>query len=372
MRAITLAAVAVLLAAVPRVAASEAQVMEQLARLRGVRPVTDRAARAALTARIDGAWKALAARKAEALPVLRRELSTALTRPAADPFFVLDAAHLLYTLGGKAEERLALSALAKIDPAAPVIRANYHELFDFAHLLARGGSPAVLPQLDRIFLLGEAGLELGTPPRSVKFDAAELCVFLYGATGPGAEAYLLAKMDGHPAFRPRGLDVLASLGSAAAVPRVKALLDVGGDFESVGRAVKFLMTLGGPAGRDAVLQAAPERLDDRARAYLREIRADVKGVSPATLLEAVRQHDNPAGRKFTDAELRPRLDRMETGDGLDPEGNPSVVATSRLPRAALLEQLKRIRARTLHRFERDALDDVEILNLVINTLQFPP
>src|SRR5258706_15155591 len=94
-------------------APSEAEILEHIRSLRGIKPTVDKGRLAALNSRMDSAWKYLEGHKAESAPLVERELITALANPS-DQFFVLDMGNLILTLNGKQAQSVALKALARI------------------------------------------------------------------------------------------------------------------------------------------------------------------------------------------------------------------------------------------------------------------
>jgi hypothetical protein len=357
---------------VARSASNEAEILQHINLLRGIKPTSDEARLAELNARMDSAWKFLEEHKTEAAPMVERELNAALANPLQDQFFVLDTGKLLLSLKGKQAQSLAVKALSEIDPNAEIIQYNFKELFDFTYQLAKLGSPEVLTQIDRIFLTNTNGLNFFSAPHSVKFDATDLCVFLYGVTELDAEAHLLSIADNTPAALLRILEVLSWLGSENCTKSVKRILDSSGDLGMFQRAVTVLLTVGGPAGREAVLRTEPSRLDTDSRSYFEKILSEVKLVSEKTLKETLKKVDHGPRKRLTDAQLKTRLKKMYENYGADDETSPTSIVTSSLPKEYVLKEMKRIRARSFYRLNNHALDDVQITNFIINTLQFAP
>ncbi len=352
-------------------AVTEAEILEKVAGLRGIQPTKDKAKLESLNERMDAAWDFVKAHKAEAMPVVRRELAKALEEAVVDQFLALDLGNLVLSLDGKAGEALALKALGKIDPKAEIIRWNFQELFDFTHALAELGSAEVLDQIDRLFLPGTEKLEFFRAPHMVKLSPEDLCVLLYGVTGPKAEAHLLKRLADSPKSRLRLLEVLGQLGSAESVEGVRQAMAAAGDYDMFTRGLKFMMTLGGPAGREAMLAFDPKPLDAKARAYHKQILPEVRKVSAATLQEAVKGlGGKDGGKPLGDEELKARLKTMRDNYGVDDETSPAALLASKLPPAFLLGELKEIRSRMCHRKDNHAIEDMEVTNLIINALQF--
>ncbi len=355
----------------PAVAVEESEILRQLDKLKAIQPTKDKKKLADLNARMDSAWQFLETHKAESAPIVMRELARELEKPVVDQFFVLDVGKLALSLKGKESEAVALKALAKIAPGAEIIQWNFQELFDFTHALAKLGSPEILAQTDRLFLTNETKLEFFQAPHVVKLNAMEICLFLYGSTGANAEEHLLKSLEKTPGTRRCVLEILCALGSERSVVPVQKLMASATDYETFTRCVKFMMTLGGPDGKAAVLALDASHLDPKSKAYHKRILPEVKRVSAESLGAAVKRLDETGGGKeIADDELKRRLKKMYDNFGVDNDTSPSALISSKLPRDYLIDQLKKIRSRMFFRANNHALEDVEITNLVINTLQF--
>ena len=355
----------------PALAVEESEILRQLDKLKAIQPTKDDKKLAEINARMDSSWQFLEAHKLESVPVVMRELAKEIEKPIVDQFFVLDVSKLALSLKGQEAEAVARKALARIDPGAEIIQWNFQELFNFTHALAKFGSPEILAQIDRLFLTNDTKLEFFQAPHYVKLDAMEICVFLYGSTGASAEEHLLKSLEKTPATRRRVVEVLCSLGSERSVVPVQKLMASATDYETFTRCVAFMMTLGGPDGKAAMLALDKSHLDPKSKTYYERILPEVKRVSAESLSATVKRlDDTAAGKEIADDELKRRLKKMYDNFGVDDDTSPSALISSKLPRDYLLDQLKKIRNRMFHRTNNHALEDVKITNLIINTLQF--
>jgi hypothetical protein len=210
----------------------EEQVVAELNKLRGIEATDDKAELARLNQRMDSAWEFLRKNRTEAVPVVMRELRKELQADSPDQFFLLDAAFFLTPAPNANEESqaqriLALDTLERIDPDSRVIRYNFLELVKFTHALAKLGDARVLPQIDRIFLGSERGVEFFEAPHYVKLPAHSLRVLLYGATGPSIEEHLAKRLneEGYEKHQGTIVALLVDLGSETSVDAVKRVLE---------------------------------------------------------------------------------------------------------------------------------------------------
>ncbi len=230
------------------------------------------------------------------------------------------------------------SLFKHIDPKARIVQHNFLQLVRFAHVLAKFGDPRLLPQIDRIFLESDRGVEFFEAPHYVKLPAQSVRVLLYGATGPSVEDHLAKRLNeqGEEKHQKIFLALLVELGSERSVDAVKQVLDTRGDYEHFAMAVTMLMSVSGPKGRDAVIMAKTDHLDAKSRDYHQRILDSIKAVSFEQLTEAIKKFD-ASDRVFDDAELSKRLE-MYAKTGVDHETNASNVLTSRIRKAELLTQ----------------------------------
>ncbi len=348
-------------------AGNQAEILKTIDSLRNIQPVKGEENLNAVNQRMDTAWKYLTAHKDESVPLIRQELLKELAQKN-DQFFLLDMASFLIGQGKPQDDPLAFQCLSAIDPQAPVIQYNTDELFRLTYHLAQGGDPAVLEQVDRLFLKYRSESSLVVPQHAMTLDTAMICVFLYGVSGPGVEKHLLEQLSLKSTYQKRLLEILCVLGSENGVEQVKPFLE-GQDFDTFARSIKFMVTVGGPAGREAVLRVNPKRLDERSQKYFEHILPDVKKIDYKTYLGEL-QKISPAPKNFSDNELTTRLEKMYENYGKDDKLNPLNVVTSQLPTDDLIARMKGIRCRTLFRLSNEALDDVDIANTILNALQF--
>ena len=372
-----LLAMTVLISPLRAVAAEEADVMAELKKLRGIQSTNDNQELDRLNKSMDSAWQYLRKNRAESVPIVIRELRNELMQPTPDQYFMLDTTLFLILKDdpnedGQTSEDLAIDVLTHIDPKARIIQANFLQLVRFTHALAKLDDPRLLPQIDRIFLEADHGVEYFQAPHYVKLPAQSVRVLLYGATGPSTEDHLAKRLNEptYEKYQRTFLALLVELGSERSVDAVKQVLDSRGDYERFSMAVTMLMRVGGPKGRDAVIKVKTDHLDARSLEFHQRILAGAQQVAFEDLAETIKEFDS-TDVVFDDAELSKRLE-IYAESGMDQEINPSNVLNSGISKDELLAQLKRIRSRTLWRLNQHALEDVHITNQVINAIQFRP
>jgi hypothetical protein len=337
--------------------------------LRGVQVTKGKAALNALNKKMDDAWTFIKGHP-EGIALVQEELAKAITAPKPDQFFLLDMAYLsVDTLGAKALEP-ATAALERIDPASGIIQANKEELFHFIMKMGELGASSgqYLAQLDRIYLQHEESLDYFKAPHVVRFVPFDVRCMVYGACGSAAADHLAALL---PASKSpaRILQVLSAIGSEANVPGAKAAMKAGADYDVISAGLTFMMQLGGPSGREAVLALDQAKFSGKARAFLAQTRPAVEAVNFDAFVATLTKLDP---KSVSDEKLQTLLDKMEANDGADDETPPAAMVKSGLATDALLTQLKRIRARSFRRQNNHVLEELPITNMVINALQFKP
>ena len=193
----------------------------------------------------------------------------------------------------------------------------------------------------------------------------------YGVAGDPAVSHLFGLLsDTKRSGKVRVLQIARSLGTEAEVPQISSFLDSARDKETVTACVAYLMEVGGPSGRAAVLALNPDRLDSGAGDYLKEIRPKVAAMSYSVLVDADASLNERVKPQPSDREVQRLLDTMEARDGLDHDTQPQWIANSGIPKDRLVAQLRRIRTRSFRRENNHVFEDLEVTNQVINTLQF--
>lgn len=342
---------------------------QQLDGLRGIQVTKGKAALNALNKKMDDAWTFIKDHP-ESNALVQEELAKAIAAPKADQFFLLDLAYLsLDTLGAKALEP-ATAALERLDPAAGIVQANKEELFHFVIKLGALGasSEKYFAQLDRLYLQREESLDYFKAPHVVRFVPFDTRCMVYGVCGAPAADHLAALLP--TAKKPvHILQVLSVIGSETNVPAAQAAMKAGADYDTIAAGLTFMMQLGGPSGRAAVLALEPAKFSGKARSFLEKIRPAVEAVNFDAIVATLTKLD-PAS--VSDEKLQKLLDQMEANDGADDETPPAAMVKSGLPADALLAQIKRVRARSFRRQNNYVLDELPVTNMVINALQFKP
>jgi hypothetical protein len=334
-------------------------------RLRTIEATNDAKAIESFNEQMDEAWRFFMANKPSALPVLRQVLSDEVNRGKPNNMVLLDIGTFLAGQGSEQDKVLARSALFALDPAAPIVKQNEKELFEFTHGVAAERDPRALTFIDKAFLDDKA--EVFIPQHALRLDDTLICVFLYGVYGDGAEEHLRGQLQ-NPLHRHKVLEILGWIGSPSSVADVKAADAAAPDFDTFVRVTAFMMKTGGPEGRTAMLEFRPDSLDPRSREYFAKVRPAIV----AQNYRAIRQQVGPsnANRKISDDVVRERLVAMKANFGKDETTEPASILDSGLPRDELIRTLTEIRARTFHRLSDEALSDVEITNALINALRY--
>jgi len=350
----------------------DATIQKHIDGLRGIQVPKEKEQFKELNARMDAAWKFIGAHQKTALPIVEAELKEALNEKVPDQFFLLDMGYLLLTHRAEKAATLAEAALEQLDPQVEVVQANWEEVFHFTMKLGASGVEAerYLKQLDRMFLGSDSKITFFRAPHVVKLDPLDVGCMVYGVAGESAAQHLAERLSGFKGQSlERSLQILEGIGSEANVPAVKAIMDTARDYETFSACLTFMMELGGPSGRAAVLKLDAANLDAKSQAYYQKIRPEVEKVNFAAMTVVLEKSDDA---RASDSKLQRLLDTMEKNDGEDNETPPAAIAKSGIPTARLLAQLKRIRARSFRRETNHVIEDLQITNFLINTLQFKP
>jgi hypothetical protein len=334
---------------------------------------------------LEEAWKFFLANPKDAVPVLRRELAAEMARKPRNDFMLLDLGYFLHEHGEAEDRAPAREALLALDPAAPVMRFNEQELFEFTHAAASDGDARVLDFIDRAYLRTTRSVQLVVTPaqasvapaqasvtpaqagaQSLNLDATGACIVLYGSYGDAAEPHLRRLLNDRAARR-RVIETLIWIGSPEGNADVRSAMLAARDYETFVRGATFLIRAGGPQGRFLLLNIDPRALDVRTREYYNRIRKSVQETGFAQLAKAF---DTDAKVRVPDAELKRVLAAMNSGYGTHDRVPPEAIVHSTLPREFLIEQLKRAREASLRRLTSSSLADVRVTDGLLNALYY--
>lgn len=347
-------------------APGHASVEAHLDKLRGITPCTSTADCDRVNKQLDAIASEILRQRDVAGPVADEALRSEAGKARPDQFFLLDVGELLLRIDAAKYAGTTVLGLSKLDPESEIIRANFQQLFYLTHRLAMRAQPDLLPFVDRAFLPTKQ--RMFVPQHALTLDGGMMGVFIYGAWGPGAEDHLTRQLDGSPRTT-RVIEILNFLGSEQGVGAVQSALARSATHDTVGRAVGFMMRVGGPAGRRAVLALDASKLDGESKAYLTRIRPDVERYSIGTISSSIaRLKDQETFAN--DQALLAALDRDAAEHGRSFHAHMRAVVESRLPAGTVIGRLKTIRSRMLYRVSDEALHDVELLNWALNAVQY--
>lgn len=343
----------------------EEQTMKWLAVIRAIKPEGDREATDRTNKQLDEAWEFFKANKPTVLPILRRELSNELRKQKPNQMLLLDIGYFLRLQKDRKDKEMGRQAFFAIDPDAQIIRRNGEQLFRFAHAMATDRNPGTLAVLDKLFLRGNVTAFI--PQHYLSLDETLVCVFLYGMFGQDAEKHLNAQLTDRSVAL-RIMEILTWIGSPDSVPQVTAAMTAGSDYDALARGTAFMMTVGGPQGRAAMLALPIESFDEKARQYYAKVRPKIEAITYEALVARFKDFPNPG--PISDDELKKSLAAMYRNYGKDDKSSPLTFLHSGLPKTYLIPELSRIRSRMFFRVSDEALYDVKVTNMVLNTLYY--
>jgi hypothetical protein len=340
--------------------AGEADILTRLSQIRAMQvPATDTAVREQ-NRTLDNAWRFFGDNKPTSLPLLRRELAAELRKPQPNQLLLLDVGHFLQRQGEPQDAALSMQALLAIDPDAPLVKSSAEQLFRFVHVAAASKDERLFPLMDKAFIKNK--VTVFVPQHAFTVDESSVAALVYGQYGAKGEAHLRGLLSDAPVVN-KVLETLISIGSPDSVPAVARLLNTE-DPDTFMRAVTFLARTGGPQGRDALLAVDPGALQGKSRENFLPLRERLKGMT----YEQMRGQRSET--PVSDDEVRRRLQALYDRYGQHEDLQPSDIFYANLPKQLLIDELTRIRERTLLRVSDEALADLELTNSVLNTLRY--
>ncbi len=345
----------------------EDETLDRLNQIRNIRTGQSAQVIEGYNQQMDASWRFFTANKDAIAPTLRAQLREEMARPQPSDLLLLDIGYFLFLDGSAQDQALGLDALFRLNPTSGIATENTQQLFQFAHAAARLHDTRVLQLIDQAFLSMDQ--QIFIPQHALKLDSTLLCVFLYGAYGPEAEAALKARLN-DKAVAQRALETLVWLGSPAALPEVRAALRASPDLPTVQRVTAYAMQAAGPEGRDFMLSLPAGLLDAPSKDYLSRVQANIRNTSFSSIHRSFERFSGK--RTLPDAEVAARLEAMIENMGRDDHLNPLAILDSGLSTDVLLPALVKVRSRSLHRLSDEALDDVKVVNALMNGLRYRP
>jgi len=365
-----IAAIMLAVASYASAAPPEQDTLERLAQMRGLPAAATPQDAAGQRREMDAAWRWFGNHKAEALPVLRRELAAELKKAKPNQLVLLDVGYFLRAQGEPADRALSLKALLAIDRAGIVPQTQAEQLFRFVHASAADKDARLLPLIDQVFLRGS--VKVFVPQHGYTVDETSVCIYLYGQFGAAAEQHLQGLL-GDSAVVNRVLEVLMWAGSPDSAPAVAALLNAE-DPDTFARAATFLLRAGGPQGREALMMFDARGLQGKAREFYLQTRGQLPGMTFDTLAEQLSEgaaaEKGPPPRRLDETATRQLLAGLNASYGSYEGIQPVDLARSAMPAPQLIDELIRLRERSLLRVSGEALADIDTTNTLINTLRF--
>ena len=343
----------------------EKQTLTHLDKIKAIRADADEKTTAGYNKSLDDAWKFFNGNKASVLPILRREISIELQKATPNDLLLLDIGYYLRLQPDTSDKELAKAALFKLNPASEIVYLNQQQLFDFTYAVAADDDPRVLPFIDRAFL--RQNMSAYVAPHALELNETLVCVFLYGIHGQASEEHLRSFLADKALTR-KVLEILIWIGAPDSVPAVREAMLADRNYETFSRAATFMMKAGGPDGRASLLRLNPKDFDAQSQEYLKRVQPLIEATSYETLRKQFSTGRDVAS--LTEDTLKKRLAAMYENNGKDDTTEPSAVLDSTLPRAFLISELLRIRARMFRRLSDEGLSDVVATNSILNALYY--
>ena len=343
----------------------EEQALAHLGKIKAIRADADEKTVAEYNKSMDAAWTFFGANNAAVLPILRREVTAELQRSAPSDMLLLDVGFYLRLQPDSTDKELGKAALFKLNPASEIVNLNQQQLFDFAFAVAPDDDPRVLPFIEKAFLRQKMVAYVAR--HALPLNETLTCVFLYGVHGPTSESHLRNLLK-EKALAQKILEILNWIGTPDSVPAVREAMLADKNFDTFARATTFMMKIGGPDGRAAMLALNPKEFDAQSQAYLEKVRPTIEGTS----YEGFHKQVSSSGdfKPLPDDVVKKRLAEMYENNGKDENTDPRAIVESPLPRTFLTSELIRIRTRMFRRLSDEALSDIRRTNAILNILYY--
>lgn len=323
--------------------------------------------------RADAHWRFFDVRRQVSVPAIRTFVKQHLSAHDLSDYAKIDLGYYLASHGEGADRALALEALLALDFDSRVSALNKQEIFQFVIELAQTGDTRLLPLMQAQYFEKDETYWGGNPAHPLMdIKGPMLTAFLFGTMGERGESYLTGLLSEGHERSPQIVRALNWIGSPKSIPFVIDYVKSNPTDEVVKLTVGYLMRLGGPEGRKAVMALPNYVTNEETLEYLNKIMPNVEATNSVTLARNLenkfKNESHPA--KISDAKLKQHFQIMLKHKGRNPFINPLAVLNSGRDDAYLLKQLLEVRMRTYWGLDRENWDNVPITNYLINTLQY--
>ncbi len=350
----------------------EEQVISSVESLRKISPTEDKKELENYNSIMDNNWSIFAKKKEVSLPILTEILNKEIVSKEPNHLLLLDLGWFIALSDEKAEfNSILFKVYEKIDYRQKIILYNSQQYFRYSLLLSSRQLPGFLNLIDQRFLKNEAR-SFFIPQHVAMVDAHAQRTHLYGIYGKESIRHLLdiLKIEKDVPIRRSVLSILRRICTVECAQDTFELLSYEQDHESFVNGTYILLDNTGPKGRELYLKLNPKNLSEKTRNYFKNEQNYVKNLSFEFLVNKMEKKYGKSGNNFSNEEFIVEIDKMINNMGASRVLHPLDFITSSQDKESLIEKLIESRRNCFHRLNRHGMEDIDISNMIINTLYF--
>lgn len=353
--------------------AYEVQIVNAIESLRAIRPTHDKQELANFNHTMDKNWVLFRKDRAVSIPVLVNALKKENELPQPSDLVLLDLAWFLSLNVGDDLNQIPvlLKAYERIEFKNLIIQQNEEEMFRLSLFFSDRQLPGFLRLIDERYLRKNSG-SFFIPQHVATVGSHAQRTHLYGIYGKGSIRHLLdmLKSEDDVATRRSLTSILRRICTVDCAADIFALLSNEKDHETFVNGTYIMLDNAGPLGRKLYLELAPLDLTDKTQVYFQSERAYAEKQSFEFLVAKMEKKYGKSGNALSDAELLSETEKMINNAGSSGVLHPLDFINSKLSKEMLTGKLIESRRKCFLRLNRHGMEDIDITNMVLNTLQY--
>ncbi|MDB9744223.1 hypothetical protein OAA91_01710 [Fibrobacterales bacterium] len=321
---------------------------------------------------MDDNWTLYSSNKSKSRIILTNKLKSEINLQNPNDLLILDlSSFIALTDSTNESDSILFQAFKKINYQEKIISYNAQQYFQLAIILSLKQIPKFLSQIDKAFLKASS-TSFFIPQHISMVNAHSQRTHLYGAYGNEAIQHLLEILKSEQSVETRRsiLSILRRICTEQCAEAISELLNVEVDHKSFVNGTYILLDNSGPIGKELYLKLLPKALPPKTQKYFESEKKYVSKISYTYLVNQLQKKFGDSQNDFSDEELMLELDLMIKNKGASYLIHPMDIINSSLPEKLLIQKLIESRRNSFQRINRHGLEDIDISNMIINTLQY--
>ncbi|TGL58719.1 hypothetical protein [Leptospira sarikeiensis] len=324
---------------------------------------------------MDENWALFKKNKSDSIRILKNILDEEIKKEKPSSLVILDLSWFLVLEDKNKNEYLPqlIKYYERIDFRSKIISFSSQQFFNFSLFLSEKQQPDFLKLIDERFLRHETGTFF-IPQHMTSVSNHAQRTHLYGVYGNQSIKHLLNILESEKTITNRQsiLSILRRICTSDCAIPISNLLEKEKDHESFVSGTYILLDNAGPIGKELYLKLSTGALSAKTKDYFDSEKEFAKNLTYEYLMNQIEQKFGKSNNQFNDKELLSETEKMINNAGSSTTLHPSDFINSTKDKEILIGKLLEARRKSFLRVNRHGLDDIDITNMVINTLNFKP